>query len=103
MSKFLMIVTVDENDADYIKREYWVTQETIDKIKPIWKVVKKNRNDNWVTGDVARAGEKPQDMYKGILSKKEIEFFDSYIPSGEFGAHTIESIEIHEVVNTIKL
>ena len=108
MSKFLMIITADTNDADYVKSENWVTEEDISEIKKVWEVVKdsvkvRGRGDyNWWT--VASSRQKgPYERYKDILTTEQLDIFNEYVPHPEGGIHTVESIVIHEVIKTTKL
>jgi len=110
MSKLLMIITADTNDADYITSEHWIKKEELPLIKKVWKVVKnsvKQRGQgdyNWITGDIASSRDiGPYEKYKDVLTTEELDTFSEYLPHGEYGIHTIESIVIHEVVKSTNL
>ena len=110
MSKLLMIITADTNDADYVTSENWIDKDSLPVIKKVWKVVKnsvKQRGQgeyNWITGDLRSSNDQgPYERYKDVLTQEELDIFSEYLPHGEYGIHTIESIVIHEVIKTINL
>ena len=109
--KYELVITADTNDADYATSTNTVTQETIDKLSPIIKAIK-DRNAttrrgsgqyNWRIGEYATKNEGPDVVYDGILTEDQIEFFSDLVPHGEYGIHTIESIEYYPLPMKIKL
>ena len=98
MNKFV-IIQADTNDADYITGKSAITDEHIELMKPIIAALKVRRDNNkwchnWETSSYGPWEGEPKDMYKGILTEEQIDFFNHYVPTGEDGIHTIESIEI---------
>lgn len=101
--KLLLVIKADENDADYVTKETWLRDSTliplIGKVAAV--VLKSDQEHNWNTGH--SEGLRPNQLYESKLSLEEIQLFNSYVPGGEYGVHTIRSIEIHEIVNTTRL
>lgn len=115
MKKYI-IITADTNDGDYITEKSEITDEVIEAIKPIieqFKIRKKkleetkdwnNWRHNWETSEYGRLGD-PKKMYvdKGLLTQEQVDIFNEFVPHGENGIHTVESIEILVVQEEIKL
>jgi len=117
MKKYI-IVTADENDGDYITNKSEITDTELELIKPVIKQLQlrkaklnedrnKNWNEyrhNWETGELINE-KSPEKLYveTGLLTQEQVNIFDKYVPDNEFGIHTIDSVEILEVVNEIKL
>lgn len=117
MKKYI-IVTADTNDADYISEKSEISDEDLELIKPVIEQLKirrdklnedrdKNWNEwrhNWETSEYGRLGDASK-MYveTKLLTQEQVDLFGEYVPYGEDGVHTIESIEIIEVVNETKL
>lgn len=107
MAKYLKIVA-DTNDADYVteetKIEDWVEAnlDTILKVgRGVLKYGRENRyKHNWDDMDHSAAY---LDTYEGVFSEEELGIFSEVCPFGQYGIHTIESIEIREVVTIEKL
>lgn len=119
MSEYKMIIKADENDADYRFAEYKITDVELKKLKPIIEKIKNfkpytitypsgaiyEHKHNYPMKDHYRPemGEKsPRELYEGI-SEEEFEYFESLLPTSEFGLHTIVSIELYPIVNKIVL
>jgi hypothetical protein len=107
MKKYV-IITADYNDGDYVSEKTEVTDEQIEKLKNIINKIERIKVYGggyancfeWKTGDQR---EKPLSQAHPELSLEEIELIESLRPSAEYGIHTIEEIEILEVVNEYKL
>jgi len=95
MKKYI-IIKADTNDGDYITKKSKITDEQIELIKPIIKEIKKQHNEYRIL-DCGNTAEK----FYGSLPN--FDFFDNLVPHGEYGVHTIESIEVLVVQKEIKL
>ncbi len=114
MKKYI-IIKADTNDADYVTKKSDISDEDLENIKDIVKAIRgSKRNHNWPDGEyneetladlypnfyeLDRNEEYPEILAKTVTAEK----FRNFVPHGEYGVHTIESIEILEVANEIKL
>lgn len=100
-------VTADTNDADYITNTQILNEDDLPTIKKVIKAIKdfdsKHQRGTGQYNWYARRRPGPREVYEDILTEEEIEIFEEYIPYGEDGIHTIESVEIYEVINKEKL
>lgn len=114
MKKYI-IITADTNDADYITSKNEISEEELEELTPVIEVLqdrkklflKQNNWDlrhNWENGEIDN-GKTPEKLYisTGLLSEEQVEIFEDYLPSDEYGIHTIESIEILTVLAEEKL
>ena len=94
---YKVLVKADVNDGDYIEEMNDIDEGDIPLLKKIISLLKTNQwgRHNWETSDYCDCP--PSEMYEGILSEDEIEFFNGLVPRGEFGIHTVESITLLEV------
>ena len=104
-----LVVVADQNDADFVTRIIPITLEQLIKIMPVIQAIKEfepyeaegmnwTHNHNWPSGEYlprTDLGEKyPHEIYPQV-DQKLIEFFsDEYVPYGQYGIHTIESIDL---------
>lgn len=101
---FELRVTADHNDADYITEIIPVSEDELDKLRPMFKQIagfkeyeRRGRRHwhNFPHGDCLRddLGEKsPRELYG--WTEDEFDFLLEYIPSSEYGIHTIESVTV---------
>jgi len=87
-----LTIVADYNDANYITEIHHIDQETLDKLHPIMTEVGKTRRYNWNTSEYAQAPS-PNEMYPQF-DEDVIDHFDSLVPYGEHGVHSIETIKI---------
>ena len=105
--KKLLIIKADTNDADYITGICEIQPEDEQLIRKVAGVLRTESkkgcagSHNWETSEYG--DERPEDMYEDVLTQDEIETFDGYVPYGEHGIHTIDSIRILEVTSDEKL
>lgn len=116
----LVIVTADTNDGDYIRNIMWdVKEEMLIEYRRIWKKLydgertqmvsysgqpaKRMSSFEWMTGDMPSEGEHPEEVYKDFLTEAEIDTINSIAPYGDYGIHTIESLEIISYTNVERL
>lgn len=106
--KKYIIVKADANDADYVTEMKAITDEQLQRIMPVIDLLKsKKKKDRWVhnweIGEF-RYGS-PYDMYvkTGLLTKEQVNLFDEFVPRGEEGVHTIESVKVVTVIDEVNL
>lgn len=100
-------IVVDHNDADYLTSINPISEKDIDRIKPLILMIKnfepfKHNRHNFPTEECVRAdmGEKtPIELYGKYIDHDIIEYFQDLCPWHEYGFHTVESIEIYQVIN----
>ncbi|RJQ25033.1 hypothetical protein C4577_06520 [Candidatus Parcubacteria bacterium] len=113
-------IVADTNDADYVTEISNISDKDLTKIKPLIAAIKafkpyKTKSDsglNWTHDNNYPCGEHcpredlgekyPQEIYKG-LDEEVFEIFEDLIPRGEYGIHTIKSIEIAPHIKWEKL
>jgi hypothetical protein len=96
---YLVIITADTNDADFISNEKEMTKTQVTRLKKIWSKIKEcNFKDNWYTMDLGHQLS-PNELYFDILSESDIEFFGDLVPYGTDGIHTVHSIEIYKFID----
>jgi len=101
--KNLLIIKGDTNDGDYIHRITFIDEEELKLIVKVAGLIKEEDNGkHWPTGEQSN-GTEIDEMYGDKLTGEELDKFEGYVPRGEYGIHTIESIEVHRVVETNKL
>ncbi len=93
-TKLYLEIKADTNDADYVTCRTIITQQQIDRLKPLIEAIKNNPDShNWITSEYFSDDHKrPEDAY-GQFGKL-VEEFEDYIPYGEYGIHTIKSITL---------
>lgn len=102
----VLYVQADTNDADYVVAEHPVTDEEVQRIvKIVDKLMRSQsaRKDrpydktelNWENGE--RGNSAGDYVDEGILTLDEAELFENYLPYGEYGIHTVKTIEVREV------
>jgi len=104
MSEHLLIIKADTNDADYVHRIVNIEKELGKYYNEslLKKVASAIQNSpiryNWANSEYCKNEDNPRKIYKDILTEDEIqEFEDNYCPFGEYGIHTIKSIELYEI------
>lgn len=96
MTKYIL-VRADTNDADYIEELNSISDAHESRLIDILSKIKKDDGEiSWRTGDMASEDLMEQHPE---LTEGEIDLLDQYTPHGEYGVHTIDSIEIYEVIN----
>lgn len=104
MVEYTVKVTGDTNDGDYITEESVLTQEGLDYLKYLVKMIReRSGNPNsilfrWGTGELEGGEYGPEKLYP-FLSEENIEFITNLCPYGEYGIHSVESIEYSPKVN----
>ena len=110
-----LIIKADTNDADYITSKNEVSDEQLELLQPVFKVLQEKRIEflksknwgdrhNWECGEIDN-GRTPEKLYieTGLLTQEQVDMFEEYLPYDEYGLHTIEDIEILVVQESQKL
>lgn len=109
--EYEITIRVDTNDADFDTSINKISEEELNKFRPLIAAIKKfkpyktKKNDwedkhhhNWPKGECLREdlGEKsPYELYPEFSEELIEEFEDEWLPSGsDWGFHTIDSIEV---------
>ena len=111
MKKYILI-SADVNDGDYINSKNEITDEELKLIMPVINAINdfnedksiKKQKYNWYTID--DRNKTPESLYinTGKCTNKSFDAFSELLPCMETESiHTIESIEILEISNEIKL
>lgn len=110
--KHILIIEADENDADYVVEQTDVTLKTMETIQPVIEAIKaqtgkpngKYGKHNYPCGECHRGdlGEKSAEELYGHLGKA-FEIFNNMCPIGEYGIHTISSIQLLTVTDEQEL
>jgi hypothetical protein len=98
-------IQADTNDADYISATSDLNEEDLPTILKVVEAIKafdsRTRRGsgqyNWPSS-YHRNGS-PHYTYDGILTEEEIDIFSDYVPCGEDGIHTIESVQIFQIID----
>lgn len=99
MNSYLIVATIDTNDADYVVRvEEIVPEASLKLIKEALQVVKDCKEDhNWPRTEDNNTVE---ELYKGLLTTDQINLIDNLLPSG---AHTIIDVKAYQIEDEITL
>jgi hypothetical protein len=104
-AKRVLAIQADTNDADYVTESTSmdeITPEILENLRRILKVVKGKKGSNWNNQqELGMSGPTPAQQYKGKLTAADIDLLERFLPSGEYGIHTIESVKILEEVETL--
>ena len=97
-----IVITADTNDGDYVTKTSDITSEGLKRFTPlISEIAKRVNNHNWVTSEYGDDEDKPENMYSQFAEL--VEEFGEFVPHGEDGVHTIESIVYYEKPTKIVL
>lgn len=107
--KKILIIEADTNDGDYIEESHEIQEEELVEFKNILSKLPRNKDYQgnvsgtipFKTGDIGNTGKKL--VEKGIITEEELYLFYDYIPHGEHGIHTIESVRVLTVLEDIDL
>jgi len=90
-----IVITADTNDADYITKISAITPGELERLTPlIEEIAKKAKHYNWDTSVYGDDEDRPEIMYSQFVAL--VEEFGEFVPHGEDGVHTIESIVYYE-------
>ena len=118
--KYYLNVVADTNDSDYIESFSEISKDNLEKIKPLIKEIKNfepyeaegagyiglnQHHHNWPVGEIRRddLGEKSIEQIYSNIEPSIIRLFNEhYVPYGEYGVHTIESIFLYKCIEEPK-
>lgn len=94
----ILITTGDCNDGDYITKVTEVNPDIVARIQRIYGSLKDNVDSSygipWTSGARREWDGDTYEKYEGFLSEEDKDFFNQYLPHGEYGIHTIKSIQV---------
>lgn len=120
MKTYTIEIKVDTNDADYVSEVSTITEEDLEKIKPLIEAIQNFKpyttpNDwsekgtehraNFPVGECCREdmGEKPANELYEEFTQEVFDIFYGLCPMVEYGFHDIESIRICEATPWVEL
>ena len=100
-----LFVEADTNDADYVQSMEKITEKQLVAFSPLLKAIKdfkskKPYEHSWPDGEYCNGS--TQELYPDIDTEL-IEEFKEFVPRGEHGVHSIESIKVYEVSSVNEL
>lgn len=96
MDKYIRIVA-DTNDGDYLERFTPIGDEDLQRIVPVIEAIHaSNESHNWATGECSNI---PLEEQYPDVDEELLELFDDYVPYGEYGVHTIKTIEVYVITS----
>ena len=96
-----IVITADTNDADYITKISDITRGELERFTPLIAEIAKVKHYNWDTSVYGEDEDRPENMYSQLAALAEE--FGAFVPHGEQGVHTIESIVYYEKPTKIVL
>ena len=95
----LLIIKADHNDGDYLHSINEVSDADIQEILPVIEAIKEfGKSHNYNTSEYRDDEPTASDEYGHL---EGFDLFDDYVPHGEYGIHTIKSIDILTVVEKV--
>jgi hypothetical protein len=115
--KYYINIKADTNDGDYISQMCEISEEELKLIRPVvesikafkpYKVKGLSHDNNFPCGDCCckRLGQKEAEEYYvdgGLVTQEQFDAFMEFVPQGEYGIHTIESVEVFHVTEVHSL
>ena len=93
--KYLVIITGDVNDADYVHEYSEVDDDTMVVIRKVAAGLKEKKR-KWPSNEYSEEGELAA-LYSDILTEKELEIFSELVPRRpeHTGVHTVDDITVY--------
>lgn len=92
-----IIINADTNDGDYITSINTISEETLEKIIPVINAITNCKLSHNYPTDECVQDKSAEDLYGEINGFKE---FNELLPYATYGMHTIESIELLNIVSS---
>lgn len=98
--KYILIIKVDTNDADYVENSQEVSLDQLEELRPVFKAIKNSKKrHNWNVSEYRHSDEEsPQEMYVNVLTEDQIDLMNEMTPATENGFHSIISIKLLTVL-----
>ncbi|CAL9979134.1 hypothetical protein VPHD479_0219 [Vibrio phage D479] len=90
--KMHIYIEVDYNDGDYVGDVKEITRPNLDKLQGILEKMGKKDWYDWGYGECMDEENDPRILYG--LTDEEVEHFEFYAPSVEYGFHTIVTVKV---------
>lgn len=100
---YKLVITGDMNDGDLVTKITDIDIADISLIVSIIEAIEATEGYNYPTGDADGCRNDKQSAYDLYKNYPYLDFFDSFVPYGECGIHTIESISLLTVTEETKL
>lgn len=98
-----LIIKADTNDGDYIYSVNAIDDESLKKIKPVIYAIKNNKNDYLVANfrNLRNNEKSAEQRYSNIAGFDEFNELVPFLDNND--VHTINSIEVLQTINRVKL
>lgn len=94
--RYMVRIIADYDDGNYVEESTECSEEEYKKLRPVLDRVVgvlHKKHGSWETKECGNSEE--QYVEDGYLSAEDAEIFSSIVPSGQYGIHTIESIDAY--------
>ena len=96
---YVLITAADTNDGDEITQKIILEYKYIQTLKDIVSKLPRYPKSKYIPWENGQRGNTGEELIKkGVLTEEEVDFFNEITPYGEFGIHTIISIDILKVI-----
>lgn len=109
MNQYLIVVRGDTNDGDYITKTTLLSEKKYEKIENVLVkvsdiVANSTAGYNWAN-EYSDEKNEPEEQYvkTGKITQEELDMFSDYVPSGELGVHTVESVTVYTITEIKEL
>lgn len=117
--KYELVITGDENDADYVTSVNEITEEKLQELLPVIEVIRtealRRKQEvidggqqqffsfhNWPTDHHVDDIASPQKLYPS-LTPEQIEAFETFLPMSNTGIHTVTRIAYYPITEKTTL
>lgn len=99
MKKYEITIVVDTNDGDYATQIGEISKKDLDMFRPLIDAIKANNCEF----ETLEQQQTPLHEVYPDFTEAFIDKFSDFVPTGEYGSHSIESIEICPLVKKERL
>lgn len=96
-----LVIKADTNDADYVYSSEVLDNDGLKRALALFGKIKEKYGrhfNNWENGDIGD----PRILYPE-WPEEDIEFIEDLVPHGEYGIHTIESVEYYPLPEKVRV